>query len=73
MTHEHLPNSEHSHGPERDDRLPDARSIDTFEDPGRTDLPPLLADLDENDGTFTPEQERLHDESVREAVERGEL
>jgi hypothetical protein len=73
VTHEHLANSEHSHGPEGDDRLPDARSIATFADPGRTDAPPLLADLDTDGDPLTPEEIRQLDESVRESVERGEL
>jgi hypothetical protein len=73
VTHEHLANSEHSHGPEGDHRLPDARSIATFADPGRTNAPPLLADLDTDGDPFTSEEILQLDESVRESVDRGEL
>lgn len=84
MTHEHRPGAEHDHGPEYDERLPDARTVATFDAPSATDLPPLLADLDEqvNPGWrgdelrhtgFTPEELAQLDESVAEQVRRGEL
>jgi hypothetical protein len=41
VTHETTPNDEAGAGPETDHRLPDAASIPVFDDPGRSDAPPL--------------------------------
>lgn len=37
MTHEATPHDEHNHGPEYDDRLPDATSVPVYGDPADSD------------------------------------
>lgn len=47
MTHEGVPNEEHDDGPEHDDKLPDARDIETFDNAEDSDLPALVGDVED--------------------------